>query len=305
MDLEKIYNKVLVTGGTGFIGTNMRKYQPNWIYMSSKDCDITNKNEFYEYLKDTNPDAIIHLAARVGGIKNSVENQAEFLYLNNLINLNVIHEAYRAKIPRVLSCLSTCCFPDNNETYPLVEGDLLKGEPVSTNYAYAYAKRILFLQSKYYSKCYNVRYNAFTPSNVYGPEDNYDIDSSHFVASLVKKVANARDGDTLRFWGSGKPLRQQLFVDDLAQIIPMLLEQHEGDVPLIVAPHENLSIKEMINIGIEISGKKVQTEFSGKLDGQFRKDGSNKELLKTIGNFKFTKFRKGLEISYKWFMENK
>ena len=191
LPLEK-YNKVLVTGGSGFVGKRVQKLRPNWIYMSSRDCDITDKDRFYEYLVEVKPDAIIHLAARAGGIKDSVTNHAEFLYLNNLININVIHQAYRAGITRVLSCLSTCCFPDVNKVYPMTEEDLMLGEPTPTNYGYAYAKRILYLQSKYYSECYGVNYNTFTPSNIYGPQNCFDKDKSHFIARLESSMKRKR-----------------------------------------------------------------------------------------------------------------
>jgi len=296
-----VYKKVLVTGGSGFIGTAMQKYKPDWVYMSSKDCDITDKDKFYEYLKEINPDAIVHLAARVGGIKDSVNNQAEFLYLNNLINLNVIHQAYRAGVNRVLSCLSTCCFPDIGDSYPLVEEDLLRGEPTETNYGYAYAKRVLFLQSKYYNECYGVCYNTFTPSNIYGPKNSFDLNNSHFVSSMIRKFSEASEGDTVTFWGTGKPLRQHLYVDDLAEIITLLLESHTTDLPLIVSPNENLSIQEHIDICKSVINKEININFNNSLDGQYRKDASNKRLLEIIGDYDFTTLKEGLKKTYDWY----
>ena len=296
-----MYDRVLVTGGSGFIGTAMKKYKPNWIYMSSTDCDITDKDRFYDFLMDTKPDAIIHLAARVGGIKDSVNNQAEFLYLNNLININVIHQAYRAGITRVMSCLSTCCFPDVCDSYPMNEGHLMIGEPTETNYGYAYAKRILFLQSKYYSECYGVNYNCFTPSNIYGPNNSFDNDTSHFISSMIKKFCNSKDGDVLTFWGTGAPLRQHLYVDDLAEIITLLLPVHHGSLPIVVAPDENYSIKEHLEICKRVKNKDVKIGFNGLLDGQYRKDASNKELKKLIGEYKFTSLEDGLLQTALWY----
>lgn len=298
------YKRVLVTGGSGFIGKAIEKICPDWIFMSSSDCDITKQDQLQEYLQKVKPDAIIHLAARVGGIKDSHLNQAEFLYLNNLINTNLIHQAYVAGVHRVLSCLSTCCFPDSSDHYPMVESDLLKGEPQESNYGYAFAKRMLYLQSKYYSECYDVKYNTFSPSNIYGENNNSDDVKSHFIASLIKKFATASDDEEIVFWGTGKPLRQHLYVHDLAEIIIMLLDKHNGDLPLIVAPNENLSILKHIDLMKDISNKKVKIKFNGKLDGQFRKDGSNKELIKLVGEYNFTKLRDGLTNTYEWYLKN-
>ncbi|QZP17998.1 NAD-dependent epimerase/dehydratase family protein [Methylophilales bacterium] len=297
------YKRILVTGGSGFIGRAISKLRPNWIYMSSADCDITKQDCLQEYLRQTKPEAIIHLAARVGGIGDSHHNQAEFLYLNNLINTNLIHQAYKAGIKRVLSCLSTCCFPDTSKYYPMKEADLLKGEPQKSNYGYAFAKRMLYLQSKYYSECYKVNFNTFSPSNIYGENNNSDDGKSHFISSLVKKFAKASDGDEITFWGTGKPLRQHLYVNDLAEIIILLLAKHNNDLPVIVAPNENLSIKQHIELMKEISNKKLIIKFNGELDGQFRKDGSNEELLKLIGEYNFTNLRDGLIKTYNWYQK--
>ena len=118
---------------------------------------------------------------------------------------------------------------------------------------------------------------------------------------MISKLAKAKDGDTLEFWGTGKPLRQHLYVSDLCKIISVLLGKHTSDLPIIVAPSENTSIKDVIELGIKISKKKVNYVFNGELDGQYRKDGSNKELLKLIGPFEFTPLEKALQISYLWY----
>tara|TARA_R110000824_G_scaffold121208_15_gene277216 strand:+ start:279 stop:1205 length:927 start_codon:yes stop_codon:yes gene_type:complete len=301
----EMYNKVLVTGGSGFVGKSIQRLRPNWIYMSSKDCDITDKDSFYEYLLEVKPDAIIHLAARVGGIKEAAQNQGEFLYLNTLINLNIIHQAHKAGIKRVLSCLSTCCFPDISDSYPMTEEDLMRGEPTKTNYGYAYAKRVLYLQSKYYSDSHGVIYNTFTPSNIYGMENCFDSDKSHFVSSMVRKFYDAKDGDTITFWGSGRPLRQHLYVNDLADIVVKLLHLHETNLPLIVSPDENLSIKEHIDICKNIVNKDIKISYNGHLDGQFRKDASNKRLLDLLGGYNFTPFEDGLRHTLEWYKKHR
>jgi len=293
--------RVLVTGGTGFLGKRLSKIRPDWNYVSSSDYDLTEPKSCKKMYEDLRPDAVIHLAAKVGGIKENKEKQADFYYQNNMINTNVIHEAYKFGVKRVLSALSTCAFPNVMINYPFTEKDILSGPPADSNLSYGFTKRGLFIQSTSYRDQYGLNYSCFCPSNIYGPSDNFDVDSSHFVPALVRKLFLMSDGEEIEFWGDGTPLRQQMYVDDLARIIPILLKKHNSDIPLIVAPKENLSIKDMIDVGISVSGKKVSPKFNGKYKGQYRKDGCNKELLKMIGEFQFTTFEQGMRKTYDWY----
>ena len=296
--------KTIVTGGSGFVGRRLSLIQPDWIYVSSKDCDLTNSAMVAEMFGDLKPTAVVHLAARVGGIKDNIENQADFFYTNTMMNTNIIHEAYNAGIKRVLSSLSTCAFPEDLQYFPFDEDQIYNGAPTITNFSYGMTKRMLHVSSCAYRNQYGMNYSTFCPSNIYGPGDNFGSHASHFVAALVHKIYNAKEGDTIEMWGTGLPLRQQLYVDDLCEIIPVLLEKHNTDVPLIVAPNENLSILEMTRTLIEQTGKNVRTLFNGDMDGQFRKDGSNERLLKLTGPFDFTTFKEGVSKTYNWYSEN-
>ena len=297
--------RVLVTGGSGFLGKRLKLYKPDWIYTSSKDCDLTKTLEVKHMFRNIKPDAVVHLAARVGGIKDNTENQALFYYQNVMMNTNIIHEAYLSDTPRVLSALSTCAFPDKLEHYPFSEEDFYKGAPTKTNFSYGYSKRMLHVQSVAYRKQYGMNYSTFCPSNLYGPEDHFGDEYSHFIASLIHKFANFCDNRRIDLWGTGMPLRQQLYIDDLCEIIPILLDKHNTDIPLIVAPNENLSIRDMSQILADFhSDKTIVFKFNGKLDGQYRKDGDNSLFLDLIGGYDFTSFREGIEKTYKWYIEN-
>ena len=143
-------------------------------------------------------------------------------------------------------------------------------------------------------------------SNINGPDDHFDTEKSHFVPALISKVSKMTDGDTLELWGTGRPLRQQLYVDDLCRIIPRLLMSHNGDTPLIVAPDENLSIDEMAKTLISQLNKDVKIVYNNTLDGQFRKDGKNNHLKSTLQeDFEFTKFKDGVMKTYNWYKEAK
>ena len=296
---------VLVTGGSGFVGARLKLIKPEWLYISSTDCDLTNYSQTYKFIKKVKPDAILHLASKVGGIKENSTRQAEFYDINTYINTNVLRSSYENGIKRVLSCLSTCAFPDVLEAYPFSEEDIMLGSPAKTNFTYGYTKRALLVQTNSYRQQYGVNYSTFSPSNIYGPSDNFDLDSSHFVPAMIRKIHEAKKGDTVEFWGTGKPLRQQLYVDDLVRIIPFLLEHHNTEVPLIVSPDENLSIKQMIEIFLNNIQKDVTISFNNNLDGQYRKDGSNKKFKKIHGNFEFTKFQDGVLKTYEWYKKNK
>ena len=296
--------KVLVTGGSGFVGSRLKLKNPDWLYLSSKDCDLTDERAVAELFSNVKPEAILHLAARVGGIKDNIENQADFYNLNTRINTNVIHQAHLNNIDRVLSSLSTCAFPDTVDRFPYGEKDFFSGPPTKTNFSYGMTKRMLQVSSMAYRNQYGRNYSTFCPSNIYGPGDHFNKESSHFVAALVHKIASSKIGDTIELWGTGNPLRQQLYVEDLCDIIPLLLQNHNSDVPLIVAPNENLSILEMAKALVDISDKKLNLKFNGTMDGQFRKDGSNLKLVDTIGTYNFTKFKDGIKLTYKWYLDN-
>ena len=299
------YHKVLVTGGSGFVGSRIKYQRQEWIYLSSKDCDLTKNRDVLELFESETPDAVLHLANKVGGIKENSTKQAEFYDINTFINTNVLRAANESGVNRVLSCLSTCTFPDTVKEYPMIEEDILSGPPAKTNFTYGYTKRALYVQTNAYRHQHGVNYSTFCPSNIYGPNDNFDLESSHFVPAMIRKIDEAKDGDTVEFWGTGAPLRQQLYVDDLVKIIPFLLQNHNTDIPLIVSPNENLSIKEMVEIFLNKTSKDVKIVFNNQLDGQYRKDGSNKKFKELYGDFEFTKFEDGVLKTYEWYKQNK
>jgi len=302
--MNEKYEKVLVTGGGGFVARRLKLIKPDWIYVSSRHYNLINQQECHQMYRDIKPDAVIHLAARVGSIKDNAENQAEYYFRNTMINTNVVHVAYKSGVKRLLASLSTCAFPDKLKLYPYTEEALLGGPPAETNFSYGYTKRALHVQSLSYRKQYGLNYSTFCPSNIYGPGDHFDNEKSHFVPALIRKLVDA-ESDTIELWGTGNPKRQQLYVDDLAKIIPILLEKHNSSLPLIVAPNENLSIKEMTEIALSKLEKNINVCYNGTLDGQFRKDGSNKKLLELIGDFPFTPFGCGIEKTINWYLENR
>ena len=268
------YNKVIVTGGSGFVGKRLQIHKPEWTYLSSKDLDLMSLPAIDKYLKLHKPDAIIHLAAKVGGILHNVNNQSDFYYYNSNMGANLLRSAFENNIPRVISALSTCCYPDVCDTYPMTEEQYLKDLPTYTNYGYGLSKRNLYTQTNFYREVYGLNYSTFTPCNIYGPEANFTVGESHFIASLIRKIHECKDGN-IELFGTGKPLRQHIYVDDLVKIIPILLDEHNSDVPINIAPNENLSINAhtllLVDIGLSLKDALKQLEIA-----------SNKTLKKII-----------------------
>lgn len=292
---------VLVTGGRGFVGKNLQLVKPDWIYVGRENADLTSYEHCKELIQHHNPDAIVHLASLVGGIQYNINNPARIITDNVLMNTNVLEAARTQDVPRVLSCLSTCAFPDHVSEYPMTEDDILAGPPQQTNLPYSFSKRLLYVQTMAMREQYGLNYTCFCPSNIYGPCMDIDLDGGHLVGALINKIESAHDGKIIKVFGTGTPLRQQLYVKDLIKIIPLLLEHHNEHHPVIVAPPENLSVREITEECIRQSGKNLTIEFSGGQDGQYRKDGSSDLLFRIIGDFQFTPFSDGIKQTFDWF----
>jgi GDP-L-fucose synthase len=208
-------------------------------------------------------------------------------------------------VEKVVSFLSTCIFPDKVK-YPLTEDKMHKGEPHPSNYGYAYAKRMLEVQSRAYADQYGMKCVCVIPTNIYGPHDNFNLESSHVVPALIHKCYLAKNNDTdLVIWGSGKPLREFIFADDVGDITQLILEYYEGSEPLILSNSEEVSIGELaetIGEAMDYQGKIIFDK--SKPDGQHRKPTCNLRLQDFVPEYKFTPLEKGIKQTVDWFVEN-
>ena len=201
--------------------------------------------------------------------------------------------------------MSTCVFPDDVE-YPLTEKKIHLGEPHSSNYPYAYAKRMLDVQSRAYNEQYGTNYVTVIPTNIYGPNDNFSIEDGHVLPSLLHKCYLAKQNNTdLKVWGSGKPLREFIYSEDVGKLSEWVLDNYEEQEPIIFSTSEEISIRDVVDIIVDkfdFRGKVVWE--SDKPDGQFRKPSDNSKLKSYLPDFQFTPIEDGIEKTVEWLVNN-
>ena len=292
---------IMVTGGSGLVGSTINAD----IKLSSKDADLRNWNETISIFEKYKPDEVIHCAGKVGGVGSNMNYKGEFFYDNIMINTNVLEACRITGVKKVVSFLSTCIFPDDIE-YPLTEKKIHIGEPHNSNYAYAYAKRMLDIQSRAYKEQYGVNYTCVIPTNIYGPDDNFNLENGHVLPALIHKCYLAKKNNTdFVVWGSGKPLREFIYSEDIAKLTEWALDNYDESEPIIFSTSDEISIGNVAEMVVYYMG------FKGKLilddekpDGQFRKPSDNSKLKSYLPDFEFTPIDKGIEKSVNWFVEN-
>ncbi|KAF5392714.1 hypothetical protein D9757_000830 [Collybiopsis confluens] len=323
---------ILVTGGTGLVGKAMeyvienepagsrfgKRPDEKWIFASSSDGDLRDLEQTRKLFEKYKPTHVIHLAAMVGGLFKNMKYKLTFLRNNILINDNVLHSCYEFKVQKVISCLSTCVFPDKVE-YPLTELTIHNGPPHESNFGYAHAKRMVDVQNHAYKEEFGCNFTSAIPTNVFGPHDNYDLEDAHVIPALLHKCYLAKkNGTPFIVGGSGKPLRQFIYSRDLANLFIWQLREYDSVPPSsfagggshtrifpAVGEDEEVTIKEVADAIVKAVGFEGSYSFdTSRADGQYRKPASNKKLLSLIGDFKFTPFDEALAESAKWFLDN-
>ena len=298
--------KTIVTGANGLVGNAIRLMNlANTAYLTREDVDLTDFTSTRNRFVELEPENVIHLAAQVGGIGGNLIHSGEYFRNNILINTNVLESARIAGSKKLISFVSTCVFPDKC-TYPLNEKDLHNGPPHPSNFGYAYAKRMLEVQSSAYRKEWNCNYIVAIPTNIYGPNDNFSLTEGHVVPALIHRTYLAKQGDTnLSVWGSGKPLREFVYSGDIAKLTLWAIENYSEDTPIILTSGIETSIGELT----EIVAKKMK--FNGKLifdsskpDGQYRKPSDTTKLKNYLPNFQWTPLEEGIERTVDWFLRN-
>ena len=295
--------KILVTGGTGLVGS--RFIGDDYIKIGSKDINLLSQNLIEEFFKNNDLDGIIHCAARVGGVKGNMAYPGEFTYENLKMNTGIIEEARKAGINKLIAFSPTCVFPDKVE-YPLTPDKIHLGPPHSSNYGYAYAKRMAEIQMQSYREQYGVNYFSVIPCNIYGPADNYHLEDGHVLPSLIHKFHLADiSGSDVTIWGSGSPLREFVFSEDVSKLTRILFDNYKEGIPVIISSEKEISIKEVVEIIAN------EFNFKGKIiwdldkpEGQFRKPSDNSIIRSIAPDFRFTPIEEGIHKSVTWFKDN-
>ena len=248
--------KVLVTGGTGMVGSAFRNMQKDtaheFILVGSEEADLTSYEKTSRMLEQKKPDAVIHLAAKVGGVKGNTDFVADFFSDNVLINTNLLNACNAQGISRVVSLLSTCVYPDV-VNYPLTEDQIHNGEPHHSNFGYAYAKRMIDVHSRALRAQYGRNYVCAVPNNLYGLHDNFDLENGHVIPAIIRKVWEAKNtGNPPVFWGDGSPLREFTFANDIAKALTFVLENYNSKEPINVGSTEEVSIVSVVQTVCEL-----------------------------------------------------
>lgn len=302
---------ILVTGGNGMVGHAFQKIQHEYTYrfvfLSRKDGDLSVFNECKKIFEKYTPNVVIHLAANVGGLYKNMNFKVDMFESNIQINLNVLKCCHLFDVEKLVSCLSTCIFPDQTE-YPITEKDLHNGPPHFSNDAYAYAKRMLDVHSCAYFQQYGKKFVSVIPTNIYGEHDNYHLEDAHVIPALIHKCyLSKKEGKDFVVFGSGKPLRQFIYSVDLAKLMMWCVENYDDVVPIILSPNESdeVSIGEVARQIARCFDYEDRISFdTSRSDGQYKKTASNQKLIDLYGEYKFTTLSDGISKSVEWFQQN-
>jgi GDP-L-fucose synthase len=301
---------VLVAGGTGLVGSaivrELKRVNKDVVGISSKDVDLLDRDKTFAYIKKINPTVIIDAAAKVGGIGGNNSFPVEFLTQNLQIQSNLMDAAHAAKTEKFVFLGSSCIYP-RNCPQPIKEDYLLTGELEQTNSAYAIAKIAGIELIKSYRKEYGYKWISVMPTNLYGPNDNFDLETSHVLPALVRKFIEAKQNNKgeVTVWGSGTPLREFLHTDDLAKAVLLCMEKYDDAQQINVGSGVEISILDLAHKIAE----KVGFEGSIVMDSS-KPDGTPRKVLditkiSNLGWKPTISLDQGIASTVEWYLENK
>ena len=293
---------VLITGGHGLLGSCFDfGFKP-----TRNELDLFNFSEIDSYIKNNQITSIIHCAAKVGGVKANMDRMYDYFIENALININVLKAIKENKLSKSITISSTCIFPEN-ASLPFSETSLHDGPPHHSNYGYSHSKRLLDIGLNAMYDQYSLASINLIPCNLYGVNDNYNINDSHVIPSLIHKCYLAKKDNTkFEVWGSGNAEREFLFANDLADIIKKTNDSDENiSGSIIISPDETYKIKDIVEIIVD------KLDFNGKIifdkskpEGVLKKSTSNNKFRKIFPQFEFTPIEKGIELTIDGFLKH-
>jgi GDP-L-fucose synthase len=302
--------RIMVTGGNGFLGKFVvRKLAESGcrnIFVPTIDkYNLLNMDAVKRAFQDSQPDVVIHLAAKVGGIGITREKPAESFYENIMMGLQTMEQARLAGVKKFVALGSVCAYP-KNIPIPAKEEYLWDGYPEETNAPYGLAKKMLLVQAQAYRKQYGFNAIYLLPVNLYGPGDNFNPQSSHVIPVLIKKCFDAMgNGDqSIIVWGSGKPTREFLYVEDAAEAVVLATEKYNKPDPVNIGSGFEISIQELATLIARLTGFKGQLTWdASKPDGQLRRRFDSTRAEREFGFKVKTGFEDGLQKTIEWYKE--
>lgn len=304
-------DKVYVAGHTGMVGSAIvralkKQGFNNIITKTHKELDLTNQALVKAFFCKEKPDYVFIAAAKVGGIQENREHPADLLYINMMINANIIQSSYEFGVKKLLVLGSSCIYP-RNARQPMYEDEFLSGKPEPTNEGYAIGKIVALELCKLYKKQYNAPFISCMPTNIYGENDNFDLHASHVIPAMIRKFYEAKINNQKEvvLWGTGSPLREFLYVDDLAEACLFLMDKYEDEEHINIGTGEEVSIRELANIIKDIVGYNGNIIYdTTKPDGNPRKLLDSKKIHELGWKHKIS-LKEGIEKSYNWFINSR
>ncbi len=303
--------RVLLTGGAGFLGRvvaqELRDREVGEIIVPrSAEYDLTEQDAVRDLYNERNPEIVVHLAAEVGGIGANRDNPGRYFFANMAMGLHVIEEARAHKIEKIVQVGTVCAYP-KFATVPFREDDLWSGYPEETNAPYGIAKKSLLVMLQAYREQYDLNGIYLLPVNLYGPGDNFDLESSHVIPALIRKFVTARDNNDPEIvaWGTGSASREFLYVDDAARAIVMATASYDGADPVNIGTSHEITIKELVELISQLTGYDGSIRWdTTKPDGQPRRKLDTTRALELFGFDAEVTLEEGLKHTIEWWETN-
>lgn len=303
--------RILVTGASGFIGRNLTPLVADkggtLITPTRRDCDLTDQQAVRRLFADTRPTLVFHLAGLVGGILANKRYPADFCSTNLLINTLVLREAWRSGVAKLVTLIGGCSYPAQAPS-PIRETELWNGYPQAESAAYSLAKRMVVVEAQAYREQHGFDAIVLVPGNVYGPHDNFDLASSHVIPALIRKVLEAVEAgrDEIVAWGSGRPLRDFVYVEDACRVIVGAAESYSRPDVVNISSGHAVTIRELVETVAELCGFDGRIAWdTSKPDGQMEKGFDVSRMKTWLGAECPTSLREGLARTVAWFKANR